>query len=112
MNKLISVIIFTAAFSSGVAHADTLATGAVFADSREDLRTFTSLAVDNDTEAMGQMAMEGKISLPTKKPLQIKIIRYSLLDPGVAGFRIRGDTTIYWAVTEDITSAVPYPTPN
>jgi hypothetical protein len=53
---------------------------------------------------MVQMASQGKLSMPTDSPKQVKVVDYSLFDPGVISFRLRGDSTIYWTNFEAISN--------
>jgi hypothetical protein len=86
MKKVITILIVAAGMYAASAKASTLKAGACNADSKADLETEISLAVDSDTQAVEQMMVEGKSFGPTDEDKTVTITNYSLSDAGVVGF--------------------------
>jgi hypothetical protein len=96
---LISGLTLAAGMYAASGNAATLKAGSLYADSEDDLEMAVSLAVEKDQHATAEMMVEGKLLGPTEEDKTVTIAAYPT-DHAIYGFRIRGSTTIYWAVKE------------
>jgi hypothetical protein len=98
--KLIVVLTLAVGMYAASAKAATLKTGAYYCDSKEDVELSRSLASEKDNVAVMQMMADGKLLGPTSEAQTVTITNAS--DYKIIGFRIRGDTTVYWALNRFI----------
>ena len=87
-----------------------LQAGKFYATSKKDMESaFKFLVVDEDTQVVTQMVMEGKVSLPTKEQQEIFITSSAadLLLSDYLEFRFKGQSTKYWTLREWIDKPNP-----
>jgi hypothetical protein len=72
---------------------------AMFAPTEQDMKNAVRISVNGDNPALADLAMQGKLSLPTEKRIKVYLIQARMFT-GMVEFRFPGQSQTYWTLPE------------